>query len=602
MFPLAFIFGSFALVAFFRIVSTWSSPAAPGLAFTEAEVAFLFPAPLSRRALIHYKLLSAQFSILLQSLLLTLVSSRWTSLGGNAAIHAVGWWIIFSTLNLHTVGATFTVTRLIERGVSKRWRQLTVTSLLVSLIAAVGLTVWRMAPPLTDADTANPTALFRILSGVAQASWIHWLLRPVHWVADPLLAANWWTFFPALEPAWYVLAAHYIWVMRTQTSFEEGSIAQAEKRAAATAAMLKGSYRFGQSQVKARRSPFRLASSGGRPETAFLWKNLLSTRPYFNHRTLLIGAGAIMFFSRAFSNGSETQRAILAIGGTFALMMAGYTVLLGPQFARQDLRSDLANIDLLKAYPLRGWQVVLGELLTPIAILTGILWLALLLAALALGAFKAPSVWLTPGFRGTAAVCLALVMPLLCTLQLMVPNAATLLFPSWAQSARPRERGLDVMGQRLIFVAGQLLVIAIAVLPAVALGLLLWFAAHWVLDEKGATAVATLGVLTVLGLESLAGIALARTALREIRPVNRDREVNRAQFRQKHLPTKHTNSTKFRALFGPRNIRNTRKKNSASVCSVYSVGLPLRFVRRICFSASVFRVFGVFRGPLPEIA
>ena len=34
-----------------------------------------------------------------------------------------------------------------------------------------------------------------------------------------------------------------------------------------------------------------------------------------------------------------------------------------PQLLRQDLRSDLLNADLLKAYPLPGWQIVLGEVL-----------------------------------------------------------------------------------------------------------------------------------------------------------------------------------------------------------------------------------------------
>ena len=57
---------------------------------------------------------------------------------------------------------------------------------------------------------------------------------------------------------------------------------------------------------------------------------------------------------------------------------------------------------------------------------------------------------------------------MLCALQLLVPNAAALVFPAWAQSMRNRsERGIEMMGQRLIFVGGQLLVIAFALLPAV---------------------------------------------------------------------------------------------------------------------------------------
>ena len=44
--------------------------------------------------------------------------------------------------------------------------------------------------------------------------------------------------------------------------------------------------------------------------------------------------------------------------------------MIGPQLLRQDFRQDLPLADLLKTYPLRGWQLALGELLAPAAILT----------------------------------------------------------------------------------------------------------------------------------------------------------------------------------------------------------------------------------------
>ena len=74
------------------------------LAFTETEVAFLFPAPISRRGLIHYKLLRSQTAILFTTLLLTLFSNRFS---GRFWTHALGWWLILSTLNLHFLGSSF---------------------------------------------------------------------------------------------------------------------------------------------------------------------------------------------------------------------------------------------------------------------------------------------------------------------------------------------------------------------------------------------------------------------------------------------------------------------------------------------------------------
>ena len=47
---------------------------------------------------------------------------------------------------------------------------------------------------------------------------------------------------------------------------------------------------------------------------------------------------------------------------------------------RNDLRQDLPASDVLKMFPMPGWQVVLGEVMAPAAILVGVQWLLLLVA------------------------------------------------------------------------------------------------------------------------------------------------------------------------------------------------------------------------------
>jgi ABC-2 type transport system permease protein len=91
------------------------------LTFTEAEIAFLFPAPISRRGLIHFKLLRSQTAILFTTLLLTLVTTR---AGGKAWVHIAGWWLILSTLNLHFLGSSFARTMLLDRGITNWQRRL----------------------------------------------------------------------------------------------------------------------------------------------------------------------------------------------------------------------------------------------------------------------------------------------------------------------------------------------------------------------------------------------------------------------------------------------------------------------------------------------
>ena len=66
-----------ALILFVVLVLAWLLPhERAALTFTEAEVAFLFPAPISRRTLIHFKLLRSQMAILFTTLLLTLITNR----------------------------------------------------------------------------------------------------------------------------------------------------------------------------------------------------------------------------------------------------------------------------------------------------------------------------------------------------------------------------------------------------------------------------------------------------------------------------------------------------------------------------------------------
>src|SRR3954469_14382801 len=132
--------GALALLVF--VTFMWVVPVQrAALGFTEAEIAFLFPAPITRRALVHFRLLSSQFRNLLGAAVMMLFSNRWTAIGGNAATHAIGWWFIFSALNLHFSGANFTLTRLADLGLGAARRR---TLVLLLITAVVGATLFRL--------------------------------------------------------------------------------------------------------------------------------------------------------------------------------------------------------------------------------------------------------------------------------------------------------------------------------------------------------------------------------------------------------------------------------------------------------------------------
>ncbi len=493
-----------ALVLLVIAALSWLVPSQrAGLTFSEAEIAFLFPAPVTRRKLIHYKLLGSQFAVLFTSLLFTFFSRRWSFLGGNAATHAVGWWFVLATLNLHFIGSSFVITRLLVRGITPWRRRLAVLGGLALVVAGTLLWIWHGLRAPQAADLADFTTMVAYLGTLLSHGPLAWLLLPGKAVLGPFLAPDGRAFLVALGPAALVFAAHYWWILKAEVSFEDASIMKAEKRAARVAAVREGNWRPTRGTDSARPGPFRLAETG-RPELAFLWKNLLSTHPIFRPRVLAIVAGGLVALCLWLGSRPD-YHAGLTIIATVVLMAGGYILFLGPQLARQDLRSDLLNADILKIYPLRGWQIVLGEMLTPVAILSGLLWLALLAAILAFQ--PADLDWLTLPARTVTAVCLGLVIPFVCTLQLLVPNAAALLFPAWMQSMRNRtERGIEVMGQRLIFVAGQFLVVVVALLPAALVAAVLIFASQWLIGPAAAVALATLPVLAILAGEIWFGV------------------------------------------------------------------------------------------------
>ncbi len=503
--PLSTAIGAVMLLVF--TLFSWLVPARrAALGFSEAEIAFLFPAPIKRRGLIHFKLVSSQFRSLFGAAIMMLFSHRWTFLGGNALTHAIGWWFIFSGLSLHFRGANFTLTRLTDLGFGAWKRRILILTGVTAIIAITlaQLPETERLPATADAFDARPFSQWLLtLSNSAPLSWLLW---PFKTVIGPFLAGDTRSFLLTLGPALAVIAVHYLWVVRSAVAFEDSAIEHAEKRAARIAAWESGGTRGSVAGAKARRGPFALATSG-RPEFAFLWKNLLSTWPYF---TVRIGLGGAVIITAAclWIGAHPTWRGLLPGIAAAAGIFAAYTLIVGPQFARQDIRSDLGHADIIKTYPLAGWQVILGELLTPTAILTGVLWLAILTGSLAVHPLAIEAEWLTGTLQIVIALGLAALIPLLVALQLLVPNAAALLFPGWFQTTRTRGGGPEVMGQRMIFFFAQVVTMVLALLPAVALGALLLVTLHVFIGPIIAIIAATLAMAVVLAAEVGGGIWL----------------------------------------------------------------------------------------------
>ncbi len=485
--------GLLLLIAFNWIVPRGRA----GLTFSEAEISFLFPAPMRKRTLIHYRLLCTLGTLALTAFFMTLISGAWALSGTSAWLRGVGWWVMLGIISLHFTATSFVVTRLLDRGVSSLARG--VAGLTVLALAIGAPLVWTLTalPAPTQQDLAGVAAVARYLETALQSGPLPWLLALPRLVIAPLFAADARAFVLALGPALLVLAAHYVWVLLSAVSFEEASIAKAEKRATRLAAFRSGTFRV--TAAKKRRDPFRLRDTG-RPETAFLWKNLLAMGRLFSPRSALVAAAIIaaacLWLASAELRGGQ---AFVGIGATILLVIV---LLLGPQFARHDLRSDLKNADILKTYPLDGSQIVFGEMLAPIAVLSAIAWLALLAITLSAAALEIPVF-----VKAVGPLAIAVAAPFFCGLQLVIQNAIALIFPAWVQAvSNPGEHGLDVLGQRLLFFAGQIFLLVLGMLPAFVGALVTFFVANWLAGPIIAALLAWLVVLTVLGVEIWGGV------------------------------------------------------------------------------------------------
>ena len=116
---------------------------------------------------------------------------------------------------------------------------------------------------------------------------------------------------------------------------------------------------------------------------------------------------------------------------------------------------------------------------------------------------------MTVPVRLAGAVGLALLAPPLVAVELLVLNAATLFFPAWIRPAASRaDAGMEVMGQRLLFVAATLIVVVVALTPATIVSLLLFWIAQLVGPFALAIGVGLVGALAVLIAEVAAGVWL----------------------------------------------------------------------------------------------
>ncbi len=410
--------GPLALAAYCLVQLVLTTEGA--ITFSAAEVNFLFPAPLSRRQVLAYKVLGTLGTSLLSTLLLTLFLRQYAV---NMAAAAVGLLLAVMFMQLFQMALALLASSVGARAYSRR-RKIVLAVLVLLAAVAVAPAVARTVGKGGEAMLAEVEA-----SPVAQA-----VLAPFAWFVNAFTAERLWPDLVqwaglglllnlALLVLVFTLDAHYL---ETSAAVSERAYARLERlrRGGPTTAALLG---WG----KARLSVPSLPHWGGVGPLA--WRQLTTAlRAPWALAVVVIVMG--VFLVPSLAEGPRRATAALDTGLTITLFVA--VAIFVPPLLPFDFRGDIDRMEVLKTLPVPSWRLVVGQLLTPVAFVSG-LQLVFFGVLLALGG-RIDALLLAGG---------AFVLPIN-SLLFELDNLLFLWFPTRQLSATPGD--LQNMGRQIV--------------------------------------------------------------------------------------------------------------------------------------------------------
>lgn len=480
------------VLVLFLLILAWALPKqSAGLTFSEAEIQFLFPAPLTRRQLLLYKMLRAQPQVFISAAVMTFMMFRRGKF--------IGLWTAFIALSVYFTLVALARARLKLLGIGFLIR----LPVFAATAAGVAYLLWQTVdvgafkkigkalgprhlpdlPPLFHGTFAD--AILAIPRLFAHA------VLPES-LPQLLLSCG---IMLGLAVVFFELAA------RMNIAVEEASIEVSQKSAARRARI--NEQRIGKHVMFPRiPPPFRIPSRS-RPEVAIYWKNLTAGLRVSSAWLLIMAACAIYFLGQSYLTDEAAVRTTLA---GLALMLAAIFPLMGSGVFTQDLRLDLPRIELLKSYPIAGERLVAAEIAGPLTFIAIVEIMMLGVAAIILHFAEMPARLAFLGTPQFTVIALLLATPI-CAAQLLIRNAVPILLPGWAMKPQDEPRGFIVMGQRLVMMVGNLFVLMFVLLPAACIvvpGLLM--AKYWFHDSIPMVALTTVLASALLFFEVWLGV------------------------------------------------------------------------------------------------
>ncbi len=457
-----------------------------------------------------YKLYRAQSAILINALIWVFLLKR----GGTAIpspLRALSFWVLFSTLNLHRLGAALVRSSWTAHGKSGVRRNEAAWAFFVAVVGLLAAALFMNRDVLIAAT--DPEGFLRALAYALRSAPAVVALYPVNIALSPVFATTAGGWLRAIAPAIALLVVHLLWVLRTDASFEDAAIEASAARAKRVEA------------ARARRSVAQAAApraatggrtiqlaSHGHPAGAIFWKNMLCLRRTAQWR-LFIGPAAIAISGGAAISGGVSD--VGAVVAATATILAVTLFVFGGRLIRNDLRHDMLNLAMIKTLPMSASEIVLAEVASS-ALPMAAIQFALVVVAFIASVFANASV-IGMSLRLAILVAAPFAIVALNAALMTIQNGIAVLFPSWLRLGATVNSGVEALGQNVLSTAANLVSLAIALIVPAAIG----FVAVKVMAEPRAMTVAVLVIVVsmVLAVETYGAMKVLGRVLAKAEPI-----------------------------------------------------------------------------------
>ena len=492
--PMRAAYGAVAVLLLLGTMHVWfSRETLLALAFQPAEVQLLFPAPVSRRVLLAYRVARLQVLVLPNAIFWMFALRYWGS-AQPAGVRFGAAWAFFSLLSLHRLGVALVLVPPvlgIRRGVLLLARAL--------LLVAMAALVAGVVPSTLSAAVGDPAAAWRALQDSLRIPPASIALAPFRLLLAPFSGDA--SIASRFAPLLTAIGAQLLWIHLASTvEFEEAAANASRDVARRIVAFRRGGMASteGATRSRTRGRWIRMAPTGA-PAVAIVWKNAMSMmrggvlRGAFIVLLLVAGLTALVRVVPLPPDADDTKAFIGLLPGGWVLLMS---LLFGSRIIRNDLRQDLLSLSLLKTYPLRGYQVVLAELALPTLALTafqGVLVAIMVASRPASAVTDFPAVPL-----GVAAMLAILALGAINATSTTIQNATALMFPAWVQLGA-HNPGVEAMGQNVLTSLGVLFALAVSLVTPVVAGALTFGATRLIHGDLAIVLASLVGISVLAG-------------------------------------------------------------------------------------------------------